>query len=79
MLKNQRISHNLKKYFISSWYWLNIFMEKSKDTGLRVNPNGSIRVNKSVFYSRDEVKNVVVKMKAYDVCPNLKGDFLTNT
>jgi hypothetical protein len=47
-------------------------METSKDTGLRVNANGSIRVNKSVFYSRSEVKNVVAKMKASSAYPNSK-------
>ena len=47
-------------------------MGNSKDTGLRVNANGSIRVNKSVFYSRSEVKNVVSKMKASKAYPNKK-------
>jgi len=47
-------------------------MESSKDTGLRVNPNGSIRVNKSVFYSRSEVKSVVSKMRASSAYPNKK-------
>ena len=48
------------------------YMETSKDTGLRVNVNGSIGVNKSVFYSRSEVKNVVAKMKASSAYPNSK-------
>lgn len=47
-------------------------MENSKDTGLRVNTNGSIRVNKTVFYSRSEVKKVVAKMRASDAYPNKK-------
>lgn len=47
-------------------------MENLKDTGLRVNASGSIRVNKSVFYSRTEVKNVVSKMKASSAYPNTK-------
>lgn len=47
-------------------------MENQKDTGLRVNASGSIRVNKSVFYSRAEVKNIVSKMRSSKAYPNPK-------
>jgi hypothetical protein len=34
-----------------------------KDSGLRVNANGSIRVSRAVFYSRPDVKKVMAKMQ----------------
>lgn len=43
--------------------------EKEPDTGLRVSSKGSIKVNKSVFYSRSEVKGVVERMKASSAYP----------
>ena len=33
-----------------------------KDTGMRVRPNGSIYVNKKVFFSRPDVKKVIRKL-----------------
>ena len=40
-----------------------------KDTGLRVNANGTIRVKKSVFFARKDVKNIVSKMKTSQAYP----------
>lgn len=45
-------------------------MDKSKNTGLKVNANGSIGVDKSIFYSRAEVKDAVAKMKLSNAYPN---------
>lgn len=39
------------------------------DSGLRVSPNGSIRVKKSIFYARKEVQNILSKMKASNAYP----------
>jgi hypothetical protein len=37
--------------------------ELKNDTGMRVRPNGSIYVNKKVFFSRKEVKDNIQKLK----------------
>jgi len=43
----------------------------NKDTGLRVRPNGSMYVDRSVFYSRKSVKDTIRKMRESGVYPKV--------
>ena len=42
-----------------------------KDTGLRIKPNGSMYVDRSVFYSRKSVQDTIKKMRESDVYPKV--------
>lgn len=43
----------------------------NKDTGLRVKPNGSMYVDRSVFYSRKSVQDTIKKMRESGVYPKV--------
>lgn len=43
--------------------------ENSKDTGLRVQTNGTFYVDRKIFYQRSEVRDTLKKMKESGVYP----------
>jgi hypothetical protein len=42
---------------------------KSTDTGLRVKPEGTIYVDRKVFYARQKVRDTIVKMSESSAYP----------